>query len=284
MRGLVYQAESLEDLLWKVMVMSEYSPGKRNSTVKSSTFTSLALLLLTVFIMILSSARLDNTRFEEVSGSIRGALGLGRLSQGGRSASIGDEMVPMGFNQEIILVQLIEKIRIALVDQMGNGEAEVVESGRGFVVRLPVDFLFQPASLKLRDQVMPTLKQVGTLLAGVKNGIIVSGHTDNAPPPSGLPFASNWGYSAGLAAAVVQFFAEDGGVDPARLVAQGLGHHTPKETNDTDAGRAANRRIEIVVSRTTQPVVTEEKSVETPKENPPQGGDAAASGPSGIVP
>ncbi|MBF0145333.1 MAG: OmpA family protein [Magnetococcales bacterium] len=244
--------------------MSKCPPCKKGAPAWLNTFADMMSLLLTFFILLLSFAQLDVVKFEEASGSIRDAFGVQRIQQI-NPLPTGEDLIATEFDQEIIIVQLLEKIEHVLVNQIDNGEAEVIELEQGFLVRLAGDTLFQPSSLKLRDPIKPTLQQVATLLAGVKNEIFVNGHTDNAPPPSDLPFASNWGYSAAMSAAIVQFLAENGGVDPVRLQARGLGQYSPRQTNDTDAGRAANRRIEIMVSRTTHPAVIE-KFIQPPRD------------------
>jgi outer membrane protein OmpA-like peptidoglycan-associated protein len=72
--------------------------------------------------------------------------------------------------------------------------------------------------------------------------LTVSGHTDNrGSEPTG------WDLSKRRALAVVDFLVSQG-IDPARLTAQWLAHTRPVTSNDTAAGRAANRRVELTVT------------------------------------
>ena len=73
--------------------------------------------------------------------------------------------------------------------------------------------------------------------------ILILGHTDNAPiRKSG--WKDNHELSAQRALAVARYLL-DAGVDPARLIPAGSGEYRPRSTNDTEAGRSTNRRIEF---------------------------------------
>jgi flagellar motor protein MotB len=73
--------------------------------------------------------------------------------------------------------------------------------------------------------------------------IFIVGHTDNAPiRKSG--WKDNYELSAQRALSVARYL-RDAGVDPARLIAAGSGEYRPRSTNDTEAGRSTNRRIEF---------------------------------------
>jgi len=73
----------------------------------------------------------------------------------------------------------------------------------------------------------------------------VEGFTDDVPINT-LTFPSNWELSAARAASVVTLFAKTG-IDPTRLAAIGYGEYRPVADNDTEAGRAKNRRVVVVV-------------------------------------
>ena len=77
--------------------------------------------------------------------------------------------------------------------------------------------------------------------------IAVEGNTDNVPIKGGA-FPSNWELSTARASGVVRFLIS-GGVDPERLSAIGYADLRPIASNETAAGRALNRRVEIVLQR-----------------------------------
>ena len=65
-------------------------------------------------------------------------------------------------------------------------------------------------------------------------------------PISTAAFPSNWELSAARAASVVHFLARQG-VEPWRMAAVGVGEYRPIADNDTAEGRAANRRVTLVI-------------------------------------
>jgi chemotaxis protein MotB len=77
------------------------------------------------------------------------------------------------------------------------------------------------------------------------NPLRVEGHTDNRPISTRY-YPSNWELSSARAASVVHRFAR-GGISPARLSVIGFGEFRPAQSNDTAAGRNANRRVVIVI-------------------------------------
>ena len=83
-------------------------------------------------------------------------------------------------------------------------------------------------------------------LADVEGKIVVAGHTDDVPIKTAR-FRSNWDLSAARAVSVLHELIRDGGLDPARLIAEGHGEAHPLVPNDTADNRAINRRVELVI-------------------------------------
>ena len=78
------------------------------------------------------------------------------------------------------------------------------------------------------------------------NEVRVEGNTDNVPIQN-AQFPSNWELSAARATGVARYFVEDDGLAARRISALGYGEYRPKFPNDTDAHRAANRRVDVVI-------------------------------------
>jgi chemotaxis protein MotB len=110
--------------------------------------------------------------------------------------------------------------------------------------------LFQSGGTILTDNGKNVLLQLGDVLAEMSDTHInVVGHTDNRPVGSGGRFASNAELSFARASSALQFLNRTAGVSAENLSASGLGARYPIESNDTAAGRTANRRVEIVLSQ-----------------------------------
>lgn len=227
---------------------------KKGAPAYMMTFGDMMSLLLCFFVLLLSMSQFVRVKFEKASGSLKDAFGIQRIQQINAWPS-GSVMVAIEFQQEIVLVQLKEKLSVSLGNLIDNGEAELVETEQGFLIRLDNDALFEPGTLTLRADIKPQIQQLANLLVTMPNLVRVVGHTDDQPPPADGSFKDNWSRSSAYAAAIVHFFSTVGGVEPQRLEVRGLGQQLPMASNTTDEGRAKNRRIEVLVSRETLPTI-----------------------------
>jgi len=110
------------------------------------------------------------------------------------------------------------------------------------------DLLFASGSWQLRPQGQQIIAGFAQKLAPTQqHHLVVSGYTDNAPIGPELRrqgVTSNQDLSQKRADAVMQFLISQG-VDPTLVSAHGYGEANPVASNDTPAGRAQNRRVEL---------------------------------------
>lgn len=121
---------------------------------------------------------------------------------------------------------------------------------RGLVVRVLTDrLLFASGQATLKPVGLPLLAEMASLLDSVDQShpIVVEGYTDNVPIASS-EFPSNWELSTARATTVVRYLISRG-VNEQRLGAAGYADLHPIASNATAAGRAVNRRVEIVFER-----------------------------------
>lgn len=112
-------------------------------------------------------------------------------------------------------------------------------------VELNTNFLFESGSALPSIDAEAILMRLARVLKDHPNKLHVEGFTDDRPIKSHV-FPSNWELSSARAAAVVRLFAQFG-VDPQRMASIGYGEYKPIATNETEAGRAKNRRVVIVI-------------------------------------
>ncbi|MCC6436929.1 MAG: OmpA family protein [Acidimicrobiales bacterium] len=130
-----------------------------------------------------------------------------------------------------------------------GGNLETSIDARGLVITVVTDeVVFGSGSAEFGAGGSSILAVVGQALAAVDNEIRVEGHTDDIPI-STATFPSNWELSTARAGAVVRFFmsANGGAIPTGRLTAAGFADTHPLDTNETEAGRARNRRVEVIV-------------------------------------
>lgn len=138
-------------------------------------------------------------------------------------------------------------------DEIKSGDIKLSQAGGKIQVDLVDKILFDSGKAELSSRGAEVLARVGAVLARVEDkSIQVSGHTDDSPPSERLTgtFPTNWELSTARAVNVVRFLSEKASVPAKRLVAAGYGQFHPLATNANPAGRARNRRIEILLTPT----------------------------------
>jgi chemotaxis protein MotB len=131
-----------------------------------------------------------------------------------------------------------------LEDEVAAGQIEIEQLRGGLRLNLAQEILFPSGSANLNPGGIEVLRKVAERLKSLPNDVEVQGHTDNvALRPSAL-YPSNWELAAARSAQVVRLFVNSG-VAAERLAVMSFGEHAPIASNETPAGRAKNRRIEI---------------------------------------
>jgi chemotaxis protein MotB len=135
--------------------------------------------------------------------------------------------------------------------EIKRGDVKLSQSEGRIQVDLIDKVLFESAQAEVSPRGEEVLTRLGAILKGVEDRQIqISGHTDDAPitlPDLKAKFATNWELSTARAVNVVRFLTEKAQVKPGRLLAAGYGQYRPIAANATPKGRAANRRIEILL-------------------------------------
>lgn len=124
-------------------------------------------------------------------------------------------------------------------------QVEVILQDGGVNLRIGSEILFASGRARLSNDGMTQLEKLVPLLSGTNYQLMVAGHTDNIPISSPR-YPSNWELSSARAGSVVRLF-ESQGMSPARMQATGFADTRPLARNDTERGRARNRRVELVL-------------------------------------
>lgn len=138
-------------------------------------------------------------------------------------------------------------------DIIGGREGVQIVGDR-FVFQSEV--LFEAGSAGLSPAGQAQIANVGAFLLDASREISetidwvlrVDGHTDNGASRPGDQYASNWELSQARALSVVLYMIDQLGFPPERLAATGFGEFRPVEPGSSTAARAANRRIELMLT------------------------------------
>ena len=117
---------------------------------------------------------------------------------------------------------------------------------RGLVISLPQAILFASGQDEISDAARPMIWQIADVLAAMPNKVSLVGHTDAIPIHTSR-FKNNFELSAARSLKLLELLSSHYGISEARLSATSFGSYNPKAPNDTEDGRAENRRVEIVI-------------------------------------
>lgn len=128
---------------------------------------------------------------------------------------------------------------------INDGKVRVMQNNRGIRIDINDSLLFTPGSAELAAAASTVLSEIAPMIKDNDRLIQVEGHTDNIAIHNDL-FYSNWELSAVRASSVVRMLS-DTGVAESRLSALGFGSTQPITENNTELGRAKNRRVSIMI-------------------------------------
>lgn len=150
-------------------------------------------------------------------------------------------------------VQKTSKTYGDLLEQMkgeiSKGQVTISELKGKLTVNMVDSVLFDSGKAEVKPEGLVVLQKVIDILKNIKDKAVrIEGHTDNVQIVGQLAkrYPTNWELSAARALNVTRYLQQQG-LDPALLGAVAYGEYKPVAPNDTDEGRAKNRRIEIVL-------------------------------------
>ncbi len=184
-------------------------------------FTSLIILLLAFFVFLVSLTTPDVIKAANVRDSL-------------------DEQ----FTQQQEQAESEDARQLAALAEAAN--FKVQRGSDRMLITLPGSGVFESGSDIIRAEVLPALEKIANLVRELDVSVIIEGHTDNIPIQT-PQFPSNWELSAARATSVLRILLNHG-VPSDRLAAAGRAEFLPVASNDSDEGRALNRRVTLLIS------------------------------------
>lgn len=131
--------------------------------------------------------------------------------------------------------------------ELGN-DVEVLVNERSVSFRVNSEILFDTSQADLSRSGLSVLRRIVRVLSDTPHEITVEGHTDSVPVRRNVRYPSNWELSSARAGSVVRYLQANG-IDRSRLKAVGYADTRPIADNHTPAGRASNRRVELLLEK-----------------------------------
>ena len=159
-----------------------------------------------------------------------------------------DELEGLITRQQEAMRNLKEKLSDALLNFEDKGLTVEARDGKVYV-SMENKLLFRSGSWTVGAEGRLAIEELGNVLADNPDiAILIEGHTDNVPYSGKGPLKGNWDLSTKRATAIVNQLLENPDILPQNLTAAGRGEYLPIAPNSKRQGRAANRRIEVVLS------------------------------------
>jgi chemotaxis protein MotB len=143
-----------------------------------------------------------------------------------------------------------KEIEDALAPEIRRHVVQLNEQREGLVISLREIGFFESGSATLRSSSRDAVDRLAAVLKKRDEMLRIEGHTDNVPIHT-AQFQSNWELSTGRATELTKLFITHYDFSPDRLAAAGYAEYHPVDSNSTAEGRAHNRRVDIVVLKST---------------------------------
>ena len=140
------------------------------------------------------------------------------------------------------------ELATALAQEIAEGVLEVETKGRQITIRIKEYGTFPSGSAELTPNFKPILKIIREQLEDIDGKIVIEGHTDDRPINT-VRFRSNWALSSARAVAVAHGLFDTGKLPQSRFQIAGYADTKPMVANSTGAGRARNRRVEVIINQ-----------------------------------
>lgn len=221
-----------------------------NSMSWLTTFNDMVTLLMVFFVLLFTLGSMDAKRFKHFQCSLQSAMGVLYEGKNAPVGLISSETVTTGDADESAADPASAPVDPFDALRLTEG-LEAVYTPKGIQLTLNDRLLFGSGSAQLTTDGLLLLGEISRIIKPLGREIRVEGHTDDRPISTAL-YPSNWELSTARAIRVVKYLIESGHIAPELLSAAGYGDSKPRVPNDSEANRASNRRVEIILGRTSE--------------------------------
>jgi chemotaxis protein MotB len=224
-------------------------------------------LLFAFFVVMFASSQTDKAKAQQMSDSIRGALGKDKISTalaeilggapGRKEKGNAQRKGPGGSTKADAerkaaaakiagLVPSLNILRTQLKQEIESGMLQVSMEARGLVVSLRQAAFFPSGQDTIDASTYATIQKLAEVILAVPNKVRLEGHTD-AVPIHNARYRSNWELSSARGVTMLELLTTRYHVPESRLSVGGYAETVAIASNDTPEGRAKNRRVDIVI-------------------------------------
>lgn len=238
-------------------------------------------LLFAFFVVMFASSQTDKGKQQQMSESMKKAMeestftaslqgilggvaddtGKGNAMMKGPGGTKPDT-TPITTPSEVVeLIPAMQRLKKELRAEVDAGTMEIHMTGRGLVVTLQQTAFFPSGDDTVAPSSFDSIKKVAMIIESLPNPIRLEGHTDSLPIRNGR-FHSNWELSAARSITMMELIVHKFDIPEGRMAIAGYSDTVPVASNETEDGRARNRRVDIVILSSTG--VLDQPTAETP--------------------
>ncbi|MDD4571191.1 MAG: flagellar motor protein MotB [Clostridia bacterium] len=247
-------------------IRHEDEPEKENSERWLLTYSDLITLLLALFIILYTMSTIDMVKLQKLSNALNEAFNGNQAFNGTLETPTPESISDYKEGSEEEIQAALAAAETALeetgsvdeiytelknyIQENGLGDKVELQNTNTYIrISLKDMFLFVPDSSVMLNQSKPVLTKIETVLAKLYqkiDHITISGHTADPANDGEESSAIAWQLSTQRAVTVLNYLVEKG-LPQYRLSIAGYSHFDPIATNETEEGRAKNRRVEITI-------------------------------------
>jgi len=219
------------------------------------TYCDMVQLMLCFFVALFNPDEIDPSQLQALVATFQnrglGANIGGNTLSRGQSADLGNTINTLpSMDAGRVLGTAMRRAVSLFTPEIRSNRIRITQDERGIVISLASDAFFQPASARINiEETRDIFIRAASLLNSNEVGrrrIRIEGHTDAVAIDPAGPWQDNWHLSAERSRMVLRYLS-DFGVDERRFQIAGFADTMPVVSNDTEAGRAVNRRVDIVI-------------------------------------
>ncbi len=247
------------------MARKKKTPEHENHERWLVSYADFITLLFAFFVVMFATSQADKGKAQQVSDSVKKAFEGEKITQvvaailGGTVTDTGkgNAMMrgPGGARQSADekkdqkLAELLPALKVLseeLRKEIEAGRIQISMQARGLVVSFNQAAVFPPGEDVISPEAYDGLEKVAAAIARMPNPVRLEGHTDSTPINTAR-FHSNWELSAARSIAILELLSTKFGVSRNRLSIAGYADTAPVASNETEEGRARNRRADIII-------------------------------------
>ncbi|HKW98383.1 MAG TPA: flagellar motor protein MotB [Bryobacteraceae bacterium] len=228
-------------------------------------------LLFAFFVVMFASSQTDKSKAQQVSEAVKEALenggvptafkeilggtvnekGKGNAQMKGpggiqKAVTKLDHKPPQPQANELELLPSLQVLSRELEEEIKAGKIRVRLEPRGLVVSLQEAAFFPSGGDTLDPASLPSVEKVAAAIRDLPNPVRLEGHTDSVPIHTAR-FRNNWELSAARSITMLDVLTTKFEIPAERFAVAGYADTSPVASNDTEEGRARNRRVDIVI-------------------------------------